>query len=86
MDYQVNEECVKYNEADTFQAFIKAKKAVFHIEYPSGVPKSMKAADSYRSNINKNPYTAGFSTVLKTMDLSGWVQYRDGKQYTTKTK
>ncbi|KAH6668627.1 endo alpha-1,4 polygalactosaminidase precursor [Plectosphaerella plurivora] len=83
VDFQVNEECVKYKEADVFQAFIKAKKAVFHIEYPKGAGK--KVAASYSDSMNKNKGIEGFSTVLKTLDLDGWVQYRDGQTYNTKT-
>ncbi|EGY21305.1 hypothetical protein VD0002_g7944 [Verticillium dahliae] len=83
VDFQVNEQCVKYNEASTFAAFIKAGKAVFHIEYPDGAPGSVSS--KARSSIYAAPGTEKFSTLIKTMDLDGWVQMRDGKQYTTKT-
>ncbi|KAM0270667.1 hypothetical protein ACHAQH_009336 [Verticillium albo-atrum] len=83
VDFQTNEQCVKYNEGETFQAFIKAGKAVFHIEYPDGAPGSVSS--KARSTIYAAPGTEGFSTLIKTMDLDGWVQMRDGKQYTTKT-
>ncbi|KAH8656825.1 endo alpha-1,4 polygalactosaminidase precursor [Ilyonectria robusta] len=83
VDFQVNEECVKYNEGETFGAFINAGKAVFHIEYPRGAPGSVSAKS--RGKISGAKGTEGFSTLLKTMDLDGWVQFCDGQQFTTKT-
>jgi endo-alpha-1,4-polygalactosaminidase (GH114 family) len=84
VDFQVNEECVKYNEGRTFEAFIKAGKAVFHIEYPKGAPGSVSAKT--RDSISTAKGTEQFSTVLKTDDLDGWVQFCSGQQYTTQTK
>lgn len=84
VDFQVNEECVKYGEARTFEAFINAGKAVFHIEYPQGAPRSVSAKT--KDKIFKTKGTERFTTLLKTMDLDGWVEYRDGKKFTTATK
>ncbi|CAH0037927.1 unnamed protein product [Clonostachys solani] len=84
VDFQVNEQCVEYNEGQTFQAFIKANKPVFHIEYPKGAPGSVRAKT--REKISNAKGTQGFSTVLKTMDLNGWVQLCDGRQFTTWTE
>jgi endo-alpha-1,4-polygalactosaminidase (GH114 family) len=84
VDFQVNEECVKYKEGRTFEAFIKAGKAVLHIEYPKGAPGSVSAKT--RDSISAAKGTEQFSTVLKTDDLDGWVQFCDGQQYTTRTK
>ncbi|KAL2204303.1 endo alpha-1,4 polygalactosaminidase precursor [Sarocladium strictum] len=84
VDFQVNEECVKYKEAETFEAFIKAGKAVLHIEYPKGAPKSV--SQKSKDAVFKAKGAERFTSILKTMDLCGWVEYRDGKQYTTKTK
>jgi hypothetical protein len=83
VDFQVNEECVKYKEVQTFEAFIKAGKVVFHIEYPKGAPKSVNQKS--RDAVFKAKGAERFTSVLKTMELCGWVEYRDGKQYTTKT-
>lgn len=83
VDFQVNEESAKYKEGETFEAFIKAGKAVFHIEYPSGAPGSVSA--KAMASIFGTKGTEKFSTVLKTMSLDGWVQFRDGQQFTTKT-
>ncbi|KAM0326321.1 hypothetical protein ACHAQA_006921 [Verticillium albo-atrum] len=83
VDFQVNEQCVKYNEGQTFEAFIKAGKAVFHIEYPDGAPGGVSS--KARASIYAAKGTEKFSTLLKSMDLDGWVQMRDGRQFTTKT-
>ncbi|KAK0388897.1 hypothetical protein NLU13_2474 [Sarocladium strictum] len=83
VDFQVNEQCVKYNEVQTFEAFIKAGKAVFHIEYPKGAPKSVSTKT--KAAIFGAKGTERFTTLLKTMDLDGWVEYRDGKHFITKT-
>lgn len=84
VDFQVNEECVKYKEGRTFEAFIKAGKAVFHIEYPKGAPGSVSA--KARESISMAKGTERFSTVLKTDTLDGWVQFCDGQQYRTSLK
>ncbi|KAM0457699.1 hypothetical protein ACHAPV_006594 [Trichoderma viride] len=84
INFSVNEQCAEYSECDTFQPFIKAGKPVFHIEYPSGAPNidaSRAAALCSDSGIGAG--STKFSTVLKNMDLDGFVQYCDGKQYTT---
>ncbi|KAF7557129.1 hypothetical protein G7Z17_g889 [Cylindrodendrum hubeiense] len=83
VDFQVNEECVKYNEGQTFSAFIRANKAVFHIEYPRGAPGSVSAKS--RTSISNAKGTENFSTLLKTMDLDGWVQFCDGQEFKTRT-
>lgn len=83
VDFQVNEECVKYKEVQTFNTFIKAGKAVFHIEYPKGAPKSV--SQKSKDAVFNAKGAEMFATVLKTMDLCGWVEYRDEKQYITKT-
>jgi len=57
LDWVVNEQCVEYDECDTFQPFIKAGKPVFHIEYKD-----------QSKNVTKDcfgPHTSGFSTIIK---------------------
>ena len=79
--FSVNEQCVDESECDTFHPFIAAGKPVFHIEYPDGAG----AADGLKKNV-VHKYCSGqgdakgsdgFSTVLKNMDLDGWVEYCD---------
>ncbi|KAF1973636.1 hypothetical protein BU23DRAFT_532822 [Bimuria novae-zelandiae CBS 107.79] len=86
--FSVNEQCVDESECDTFHAFIDAGKPVFHIEYPkgsgdrkAGLKKSV--LDRYCSKVGAAKGRDGFSTVLKTMDLDGWVEYCDQDFYTT---
>jgi hypothetical protein len=55
-DWALNEECVKYGECGTLSTFVKAGKAVFHVEYRTSCPA--------------NP--AGFSTSLKHTALDAW--------------
>lgn len=83
VDFQVNEECVKFNEGPVFEAFIKANKPVFHIEYPNGAPGAVST--SMVSTIANAPGTEKFSTLIKTLSLDGWVQFADGHTEATKT-
>lgn len=71
MEWHVNEQCLEYNECQLFQPFIDAGKPVFHIEYPSDAPavsSDVKAATCGAAS------ASGFSTLLKTLDLSAWVE------------
>jgi hypothetical protein len=71
MQWEVNEQCVQYNECEQFQPFIQAGKPVFHIEYPDTAPEvsaTVKAKDCGDSA------AAGFSTLLKKMNLDNWVE------------
>jgi len=81
VDFSVNEQCVQYNESRPFAAFIRASKPVFHIEYPSEMKK--KVIQSVCTKTGPAEDAAEFSTVLKNMDLDGWVQFCDGTTATT---
>jgi hypothetical protein len=88
--FSVNEECVKENECSTFHAFIDAGKPVFHIEYPDKAGEDENRSGLKKDVVNKYCSTSGdaqgsdgFSTVLKKMDLDGWVEYCDGNVQTT---
>jgi hypothetical protein len=84
--FSVNEQCVQYGECETFAAFVDADKPVFHIEYPKGAPDGVSAAkvSDICSGQGKAKGAKGFSTVIKKMNLDGWVRYCNGKTYTTK--
>jgi len=70
MQWEVNEQCVKYQECDTFRPFIDAGKPVFHIEYPDSSPRiSATTKTKYCDDSSEQ----GFSTVLKNMDLDDWL-------------
>ncbi|SPO01409.1 related to endo alpha-1,4 polygalactosaminidase precusor [Cephalotrichum gorgonifer] len=81
VDFSVNEQCAQYNECDTFAAFVDDAKPVFQIEYPKGTPDKLAKSDAEKSCDGTG--AGRFSTVLKKMELDGWVQYCDGKSYET---
>lgn len=79
--FSVNEQCIQYSECDTFAAFIDDGKLVFNIEYPNGAPE---VKDSDRKKICDGAKgTDDFSTVIKKMDLDGWVMYCPDETYET---
>lgn len=99
VDFSVNEQCAQFGECDTFAKFIKAGKPVFQIEYPNDgsnndnkkrraaqieerAALSGAATKTCKSMESGNLW--GFSTVIKNMDLDGWVQYCDGNTFSTK--
>lgn len=80
VQYSINEECVEYSECKLFSSFIDNEKPVFHIEYPSDAP-SIKASvkTSLCSATGDAAGSTDFSTIMKTMDLDGWVEYCSGQ-------
>jgi hypothetical protein len=83
VDFSINEQCVQYDECAPFTAFTKASKPVFHIEYPSELKSKTTKHICARTGPAKD--AVEFSTVLKNMDLDGWVQFCDGYTATTPT-
>ncbi|KAK7751888.1 hypothetical protein SLS62_006189 [Diatrype stigma] len=83
VQFAVNEECAAYTECSEMQPFIEAGKPVFHIEYPDDAGNQDGLSASVRAKYCDAKGTTGFSTVLKTYDLDGWVQYCDGTIATT---
>lgn len=88
VQFSVNEQCAQYGECDAFSAFPDANKPVFHIEYPAGTGDTNKKSFDTNTvskycNIGVDSGADGFNTVLKYMNLSGWVQYCDDKTYIT---
>lgn len=88
--FSVNEQCVENSECSTFHPFIDAGKPVFHIEYPDGAGEGVSAqglkqevVSKYCSDTGDAAGSDGFSTVLKKMNLDGWVEYCDGAVKTT---
>lgn len=81
VDFSVNEQCDEYNECSTYSTFIENGKPVFHIEYPDGAPGTVQ--NSVAEAICESKGSDNFSTVIKTMDLDGWVQYCDGSTHET---
>lgn len=62
-DWALNEECMQWNECDRLQAFIRAGKAVFHVEYGDA-----GLADRVCPTANR----MGFDTLIKRWDLDAW--------------
>jgi len=81
VDFSVNEQCVQYDEVESFSVFIQAGKPVFHIEYPEEMKS--KNIKHLRAKTGIALGAVDFSTVLKKMDLDGWVEFCDGRTATT---
>jgi hypothetical protein len=88
--FSVNEQCVRYGECETFAPFIAAGKPVFHIEYPDGAGEGSnvqglksEVIGRYCEKDGGAEGSQGFSTVLKKMELDGWVEYCDGEVQST---
>ncbi|KAH6724668.1 putative endo alpha-1,4-polygalactosaminidase [Leptodontidium sp. MPI-SDFR-AT-0119] len=71
MQWQVNEQCVQYDECDSFTPFITNNKPVFHIEYPKSAPRISSADNTTFCDTSTD---ADFSTLLKNMNLDNWYQ------------
>lgn len=71
MQWEVNEQCVQYDECDLFRPFIDAGKPVFHIEYPDSAPD---ISANTKSSFCHDASAEGFSTVLKDMDLDNFIE------------
>lgn len=84
VDFCINEQCAEYRECRTFSKFIRAGKPVFQIEYPEGAPHvDDRVADEIFSRRGSAEGSGNFSTVIKTLDLDGWVRYDRGKIFKT---
>ena len=85
VQFSVNEQCVENQECETFHAFIDAGKPVFHIEYPDNAGSKLKqdVVQNFCGDTGNAAGSGGFSTVLKKMDLDGWVEYCDQNVETT---
>lgn len=82
--FSVNEQCHQYSECTTYEPFVAAGKPVYNIEYPSGAPKvSLNDRKKYCSTSGDGDGASGFSTVIKKMDLDGWVEFCNGTSETT---
>jgi hypothetical protein len=95
VDFAVNEQCVENTECSAYASFTSTLgKPVFHIEYPNGdsgedttpVKDTTKWCSTYDESDDKTPKMVDISklsTVIKDMDLDGWVEYCDKKEFQT---
>ncbi|MER6302537.1 endo alpha-1,4 polygalactosaminidase [Kitasatospora sp. NPDC001539] len=60
-DFAVNEECSQFDECDRVSPFIKAGKAVFHVEYKLDTDRFCAKTKAL-----------GFSSMQKKLDLNAW--------------
>lgn len=79
VQFSVNEQCVEYKECESFAPMVEAGKPVFHIEYPRGAPGDIaaKTAAGSCSRSGSGKGSDNFSSLLKGMDLDGWVEFCD---------
>lgn len=79
---------MQYSECETFAPFVENGKPVFHIEYPNDKSLNNVAKSAVRDICSDDGSASGssdFSTVIKNMDLSGWVEYCSGAVADTAT-
>ena len=67
-DWALNEECLSYRECATLRPFVDDGKAVFHVEY---VDRESQGP-AKQADVCGDPSIAGFSTLVKTWDLTDW--------------
>ncbi|MFF9642631.1 endo alpha-1,4 polygalactosaminidase [Kitasatospora aureofaciens] len=60
-DFAVNEECSQFDECDRVAPFVKAGKAVFHVEYKLDTDQFCAKTKAL-----------GFSSMQKKLDLNAW--------------
>lgn len=72
----VQEQCIEFDSCEQFMPFIEANKPVFHVEYPKGVDTNNNdlVATPTKQSICGNSQAAGFSTILKNIDLDGFIE------------
>lgn len=80
VQFAVNEQAVQFGDVEQFEPFVRAGKAVFHVEYPKGEDE-----DSDKHNNTKDvtgrkkdkclsARAKGFSSIIKNIRLDQWVQ------------
>ncbi|KAI9504001.1 glycoside hydrolase superfamily, partial [Coemansia spiralis] len=76
MQWSVNEQCVQYNECDTYAVFTDKNKPVFHIEYPKGddTNNNNDVTAAQKQKACAFSTSAKFSTVIKNMNLDSWIE------------
>ncbi|KAK3114556.1 hypothetical protein LTR53_007010 [Teratosphaeriaceae sp. CCFEE 6253] len=71
-DFQVNEQCVQYDECETFRQFIDAGKPVFGIEYTKKDSDEPTRSSNFVKKICAKPERKRFETLIKHMNLDEW--------------
>jgi hypothetical protein len=81
VQFAVNEQCVQYKECSSYAPMIQGGKPVFHIEYVNGDKQGTDTAS--KSELNSACSDSKLNTVLKNLNLDGWVEYCNGDTATT---
>jgi hypothetical protein len=76
VQFAVNEQCVQYDECSSYSPLFESNRAVFHIEYVSGTMGGTEAASS--ATVGNACSVGNLSTIVKDLDLDGWVEYCGG--------
>ncbi len=76
VEYCVQEQCIQFDNCGQFMPFIHANKPVFHVEYPKGdtTNNNKLIATDKKSSICDNSAAAGFSTIIKNMNLDDFIE------------
>jgi endo-alpha-1,4-polygalactosaminidase (GH114 family) len=76
VDYSVQEQCIEFDNCKQFQPFIRANKPVFHVEYPKGDSTNDQTLipNNQQKSICDDSAAAGFSTIIKNLDLDDFIQ------------
>jgi hypothetical protein len=80
VEFAVNEECAGDGSCSSYEGF---GKPVYHIEYPSTTSVSQSARQQYC--LQGEQLGSQITTVIKLLDLKGWVMYCDGSSATSPT-
>lgn len=81
IQFAINEQCIQYDECDSYASLLQSDKPIFHIEYVSGTLQGAQAAST--GDLNDACSNEDLSTVIKNQNLDGWVEYCGG--YTADT-
>lgn len=73
VDFQVNEQCVEYQECADLEVFVEAGKPVFGIEYPDNPTRLSEREKLEICAGGEEGANEGHSTLIKNYDLDAWV-------------
>jgi len=83
VDFSVNEQCGENEECDNFKKFVENNKPVFRIEYPKEDLDDVSQLAAVSKKRCDATGASQFSTVLKNINLDGWVEYCNGQTSNT---
>lgn len=76
MEWSVQEQCIQYNDCDSYRPFIDHGKPVFHVEYPKGADTNNNGSitTDQKTSICTDRGAKRFSTIIKNMNLDLWIE------------